>query len=227
MAAPRKKQARTRQDPGEVRQRILDTFSERAKRSGIRGIVMAELLQELRMSASTLYHHFPSKDELVIACVERWASDIAADAFVGKPSTDERVIYDGLIAWAEGWSEAQARFSPAFISDLRRDYPKAWEIFQRHLKTSKRQGAALLTPGLKPGMRPDIALTLLDLILTRITDPELPDRLRVSRHELIRTAIAIWGSGALRGQGKSSPAAEAPRARRGAARVPSPGRRRG
>jgi hypothetical protein len=76
-------------------------------------------------------------------------------------------------------------------------------------------------------MRPDIALTLLDLILTRITDPELPDRLRVSRHELIRTAIAIWGSGALRGQGKSSPAAEAPRARRGAARVPSPGRRRG
>ena len=208
MAASRKKQAPTRQDAQQVRERILAAFSERAKRSGIRGIVMAELLQELRMSASTLYQHFPSKNDLVTASVERWAGEIAGDAFTGKPSKDARVIYDQLIAWAEAWAEAQARFAPAFISDLQRDYPEAWEIFQRHVTTSKRNGGARLTPGLKPGLRPEIALALLGLILTHITDPELPDRLRVSRHEFIRTAVSIWAGGALRspGTGRSTPA---------------------
>jgi AcrR family transcriptional regulator len=191
MPASRKKQAPTRQEAPQVRERILTAFSERAKRSGIRGIVMAELLQDLHMSASTLYQHFPSKDDLVTASVERWAGEIAGDAFAGKPSKDAKVIYDQLIAWAEAWAEAQARFAPAFISDLRRDYPTAWEIFQRHVTTSKRNGALRLTPGLKPGLRPEIAMALLGLILTHITDPELPDRLHVSRHEFIRTAISI------------------------------------
>jgi len=202
MPASRKRHAPTRQDAEQVRERILAAFSERAKRSGIRGIVMAELLQELHMSASTLYQHFPSKEDLVKASVERWAGEIAGDAFAGKPSQDEKVIYDQLIAWAEAWSEAQAQFAPAFVSDLRRDYPAAWEIFQRHVTTSKRNGAARLSPALKPGVRPDIALALLGLILTHITDPELPDRLRVSRHEFIRTCIAIWAGGALRKRGK-------------------------
>jgi AcrR family transcriptional regulator len=205
MPASRKKPARTPVDTDPVRERILAAFSERARRSGIRGIVIAELLQELRMSASTLYHHFPSKEDLVMASVERWAGEIAADAFVGRPSKDEGVIYDQLIAWADAWSEAQARFSPAFITDLQR-YPAAWDLFQQHLTASKRQGASLLTPGLKPGLHPNVALALLGLILTHITDPELPDRLRVSRHELIRTSIAIWAGGALRGQSKASKA---------------------
>ncbi len=222
MPASRKREPRTRQDPDQVRERIVATFSDRAKRSGIRGIVMAELLQELRMSASTLYHLFPSKNDLVMASVERWASEIAADAFVGRPSTDEKVVYEGLIAWADGWSESRARFSPAFISDLERDYPAAWEIFQRRLATSKRQGAALLMPALRADLRADIALAMLDLIITRITEPELPDRLRVSRHDLIRTAIAIWAGGALRterkvsliARGKSGGRARKPRAAR-------------
>jgi AcrR family transcriptional regulator len=207
MLAPRKKSAATRQDAHQVRERILAAFSERAKRSGIRGIVMADLLQELHMSASTLYQHFPSKDDLVKASVERWAGEIAGDAFAGKPSKDAKVIYDQLIAWAEAWSDAQAQFAPAFIGDLQRDYPAAWEVFQRHVTTSKRNGAARLTPGIKPGLQPEIALALLGVILTHITDPELPDRLRVSRHEFIRTCIAIWAGGALRAQGPRGPGA--------------------
>jgi AcrR family transcriptional regulator len=213
MPASRKKPVPAPREPDPVRERILVAFSERARRSGIRGIVIAELLQELRMSASTLYHHFPSKDDLVMASVERWAGEIAADAFVGRPSKDEAVIYDQLIAWADAWSEAQARFSPAFISDLQR-YPAAWELFQKHLTASKRQGASLLTPGLKPGLHPSVALAVLGMILTQMTDPELPDRLRVSRHGLIRTAIAIWAGGALRGQGQASRASGAVKARR-------------
>jgi AcrR family transcriptional regulator len=49
-----------------VRERILQAFSEKAKRSGLRSVVMAELASELRMSAATLYKHFSSKEELVL-----------------------------------------------------------------------------------------------------------------------------------------------------------------
>ena len=49
-----------------VRERILVAFSSKAKRSGIRAVVMGELASDLRMSAMTLYKHFASKDELGI-----------------------------------------------------------------------------------------------------------------------------------------------------------------
>ena len=47
-------------EPARVRERILAAFSAKAKRSGIRAVVMGELASELRMSAMTLYKHFAS-----------------------------------------------------------------------------------------------------------------------------------------------------------------------
>ena len=61
-----------------VRQRVLAAFSAKARRSGIRSVLMAELASELRMSAMTLYKHFASKEELVNAMVDAWALELAA-----------------------------------------------------------------------------------------------------------------------------------------------------
>ena len=81
--APRRKAvARAPREPirdaARVRERILSVFSSKAKRSGIRAVVMGELAAELRMSAVTLYKHFASKDELVSAMVDAWALELAA-----------------------------------------------------------------------------------------------------------------------------------------------------
>src|SRR5262245_45227970 len=65
-------------DQSRVRERILLAFSSKAKRSGIRAVVMGELVSDLRMSAMTLYKHFASKDELVSAMVDAWALELAA-----------------------------------------------------------------------------------------------------------------------------------------------------
>ena len=59
-----------------VRERILQAFSQKAMRTGLRSVVMGELASELRMSASTLYKYFSSKEELVLVLVERWVMEL-------------------------------------------------------------------------------------------------------------------------------------------------------
>ena len=62
MATSEPTRGRPRADTARVKARILEAFSEKAKRQGIRSVVMGELASELKMSASTLYKQFPSKD---------------------------------------------------------------------------------------------------------------------------------------------------------------------
>src|SRR5262245_31746834 len=102
-----------------VRERILVAFSSRAKRSGIRAVVMGELASELRMSPMTLYKHFASKHELVSAMVDAWALELAAiDALDlgGVHDCDEAL--ERLLAWADAWTASLANVSPAFFKDL-------------------------------------------------------------------------------------------------------------
>ena len=75
--------ARSKSSPGRRRaapptprpcaRRSCASSPRKAKRAGIRAVLMGELATELRMSAMTLYKHFASKDELVVAMVDAWA----------------------------------------------------------------------------------------------------------------------------------------------------------
>jgi len=110
----------------------------------------------------------------------------------------------GMTRWAEAWAQKVALYGPAFWEDLRRDHPEANAIFRSELKRWKQLGAAQLRPHLLPDLQPDVALAILDLILTRVSDPRFSDELSTTRRESIRTAIGIWARGALKNQGKLS-----------------------
>ena len=87
-------------DSDPVRERILAAFSTKAKRAGIRAVVMGELASDLRMSAMTLYKHFPSKDELVSAMVDAWALELAAIGALDLGQLDDSdSAIDRLLAW--------------------------------------------------------------------------------------------------------------------------------
>src|SRR4249920_707836 len=109
MAAGRKRAARgrrTRSAPSEVRARILDAFSTRAKQVGIRGVMMAELAGELRMSAATLYKQFPSKEALAMACVERWARELGAAEAAKRDPAHPRHGFEQFMHWIDAWAAA-------------------------------------------------------------------------------------------------------------------------
>src|SRR5574338_159636 len=104
-------------DPERVRERILMAFSSKAKRSGIRAVVMGELASDLRMSAMTLYRHFASKHELVSAMVDAWALELAAiDALDLGHVDDRESALARLLAWADAWTACLANVSPAFFA---------------------------------------------------------------------------------------------------------------
>jgi AcrR family transcriptional regulator len=193
--------ARKRQnsDPSaaRVRERILQAFSDKAKRSGLRSVVMAELASELRMSATTLYNHFSSKEELVLVLVERWVMEVAAAEALTSERPELRTPLDRVRHWAEIWSASMSELSVAFIQDLQRDYPVAWDIFQEGVEERKRIGSEILRPVLKPELNAEVALEILNLILTRVADPKFADHTGTSRSDAIQTAVSIWASGAL------------------------------
>jgi AcrR family transcriptional regulator len=183
-----------------VRERILDTFSEKAKRAGLRSVTMGELATELRMSASTLYREFPSKEDLTMACVERWARELGvAEAAEGRSGKDG---FQRFLQWAEAWADINAALSPAFILDLRSDYPAAWKRFSEEIDVRRERGRDALRSLLKPEFDEQVAFAVLRAVMDAFLRPESVDRLPIPRREAIRQAVAIWAGGALKRPGK-------------------------
>jgi len=186
-------------DAARVRERILLAFSSKAKRSGIRAVVMGELASELRMSAMTLYKHFASKDDLVSAMVDAWALELAAIEALDLVQVDDgSAALERLFAWADAWTASLANVSPAFFQDLHRDHPESWSRFNAQIEARKRAAAPILGPFLRPELNANVALLMLDLLVTEAADPRYAERLGVSRREAVHTAVSIWGGGALR-----------------------------
>jgi len=186
------------QDAARVRDRILVAFSSKAKRSGVRAVVMGELASQLRMSPVTLYKHFASKDELVSAMVDAWALELAAIQALDLDRVDDSTAaLERLLSWADAWTASLANVSPAFFQDLHRDHPECWARFNAQIEERKRAAAPLLGPFLRPDLNPNVALLMLDYLVTHVAEPRSAERLGVSRAEAVRTAVSIWGGGAL------------------------------
>jgi AcrR family transcriptional regulator len=179
---------------------ILDSFSARAKRLGLRALHMGELASELHMSATTLYKLYPSKEALALACLQRWADELgAAEAAKQNP---KRSAFDQYMRWIDAWADANAAISPAFLRDLQSDYPAVWRRYRQVISERKRQGMVLLRPLLRPEVNDRVAFSLLNYIFSLVQDPDFADRLNVSRREALRGAVSIWAGGALMRGGK-------------------------
>src|SRR5512134_1107658 len=159
------------EDAARVRDRILLAFSAKAKRSGIRAVVMGELASELRMSPMTLYKHFASKDELVSAMVDAWALELAAiDALDLGRVDDRNATLERLLAWADAWTASLANVSPAFFKDLHRDHPDCCARFNSQIEERNTAAGALLGLFLSDDLIPNVALLMLDFLVTRAAE---------------------------------------------------------
>ena len=200
--ARRKGDRRLRVLPEQMRARILEAFSAKAKRNGIRALMMTELATELRISATTLYKLYPSKEALALACIERWADELGAAEAAKRDPKKYRDGFDQYMHWVDAWADANAGLSPAFSRDLRSDYPAVWERYREIVETRKRRGASLLRTLLKPEVDERVAFAVLNTIFTTVLEPEFADRLHISRRDALRMAVTIWASGALARRGK-------------------------
>jgi AcrR family transcriptional regulator len=87
-------------------ERILETAYELFSRRGIRDVGIDELIERAGVAKATLYRHFPSKDDLVVAFLERreqrWTLEfVEAESRLRGATPEEQLlaIFDALDEW--------------------------------------------------------------------------------------------------------------------------------
>lgn len=89
-----------------ARERILRSAYELFSRRGVRGVGIDEVIERAGVAKATLYRHFRSKDDLVLAFLERreqlWTRDwVEAEARRRGRTPEERLlaIFDAFDEW--------------------------------------------------------------------------------------------------------------------------------
>ncbi len=105
MAEPTEAEADLRVQSG-ARERLLDTAYELFSRRGIRDVGIDELIDRAGVAKATLYRHFPSKDDLITAFLQRreqrWTREwVEAGATRRGATAEERLlaIFDLFDEW--------------------------------------------------------------------------------------------------------------------------------
>jgi AcrR family transcriptional regulator len=91
---------------GGARERILDASYELFSQRGIRAVGVNEVIERAGVATATLYRHFPSKDELVLAFLQlreqRWTKDFVEAGAMSRGSDPEQrllAIFDVFDEW--------------------------------------------------------------------------------------------------------------------------------
>ena len=113
-----------------ARQRILDTAYELFSRRGIRAVGIEEVIARAAVAKATLYRHFPSKDELVLAFLEQreqlWTRQfVEAGASERGTTAEERLlaIFDVFHDWFQRDDFEGCSFMNVLLETADRDHP--------------------------------------------------------------------------------------------------------
>jgi len=106
---------------GPARERILDTAYALFARRGIRDVGVDEIIERAGVAKATLYRHFPSKDALVLAFLERreqlWTRDFVEAGARGRGETpQERLL--AIFDVFDGWFRDEEFEACSFINTL-------------------------------------------------------------------------------------------------------------
>ncbi|WAJ35254.1 TetR/AcrR family transcriptional regulator [Arthrobacter sp. FX8] len=113
--------APSRLTSGRARGRILDAAYELFLQRGIRDVGINELITRAGVAKATFYAHFTSKDELVLAYLERCHQDMTVEAIMAEtgrrtedPTGRLMAIFDVL----DGWFRQDDFQACAFVSTM-------------------------------------------------------------------------------------------------------------
>jgi AcrR family transcriptional regulator len=87
-----------------ARQRILQTAFRLFYAQGIRGVGVDTIIAEAGVAKATFYRHFPRKDDLVVAYLDRvdeiWSGQLRGAAAAAGPDPSDQLVgmYDALVS---------------------------------------------------------------------------------------------------------------------------------
>lgn len=175
---------------------ILDAFIRMVKVDGLRAVSMLSLATNLGISTKTLYRHFSSKSELIMAVL------LLNDARFNENRT-RRILsgetqHQRIVAASLEWFELRNELGEWFWHELQRDYPDVYALFEQNLKSFLDRAAALLRPEIRAELNADYAMTLLWKAINEVPTYEECEKLGLSRKDALVQAIDIWARGSLK-----------------------------
>jgi AcrR family transcriptional regulator len=113
-----------------ARERILDSAYELFSRRGIRAVGVDEVIERAAVAKATLYRHFKSKDDLVLAFLERreqlWTKErVEAQARQRGATPEERLlaIFDVFDEWFHETGFDGCSFINVLLETADREHP--------------------------------------------------------------------------------------------------------
>jgi len=180
----------------ETRNQILDSAQKLFSQNGYDASGVAEICQSAGVSKGAFYHHFPSKQALFMALLERWLNGITAglEAIRQGASDVPQTILRMTDLLPAIFQDAGGRL-PLFLEywlQASRD-ARVWEMTIAPYRRYQEYFASLVRDGMAEGslreMDPDIASRVivalaLGMLLQGLLDPQGADWGQVARHGL-------------------------------------------
>jgi AcrR family transcriptional regulator len=201
---------------------ILEAGFARFRQHGVRRVTMDDIARELRISKKTIYRHFPDKQSLVQACADQVAGAILPGmhaAITGGGSVRDRLRQVMAVL-----SQIPRHISPAFMADVRSDYPEVWAEIDRRRRAVVGFFEQLFEQGretgeIRPQIHPKVAQRVMFAVLEHVMVPDVLVTGEFSLDQAFDTVITMITQGVLTtapkvGRARPPAAARAARGRR-------------
>ncbi|MEH6570163.1 MAG: TetR/AcrR family transcriptional regulator [Halioglobus sp.] len=185
-----------------IRDQVLDAFEARCSESGPRAVSMASLVAQLGISTKTLYRLYASKNDILVALMQRWAHGSALRQQEGLATglAPQQRITDAALVWLQ----THSRFSAQFWRELARDFPDAQSVYAQEYQAFLQRSRSNLIGDIREDLKPDLALSCLMALIRHATEPAVHTAVKLDRAEALVQAIDLWSVGALRSSSVSA-----------------------
>jgi AcrR family transcriptional regulator len=192
--------ARSRTSPSEARQRLLETADRLFYRHGVRAVGIDTVIAEAGVAKMTLYNHFPTKDDLIVAVLRYREEQVLAffTEAIGRYARriDRlRAFFAALREWFESPDFRGCAFQNAAVELADPAHPgtafvrghkqRFTELIRGFVEESAGRGAAKLVPA--------IALLVEGAVVTAVIQGS-PEPAAVARDAALKLVETVKGA---------------------------------
>ena len=113
-----------------MKEQVVKSVGDLFQKYGIRSVSMDDIAHELKISKKTIYQYFEDKNQLVQE-VAGWIISDKLGSYRDATECASNAIEE-LVDIAKLIREHFSEMNPAFMYDVKKYYPQAWELFENH-----------------------------------------------------------------------------------------------